>query len=180
MPVHVRPEKAASVSEIKEKLSQAKAVVLANNKGLSVADAVKLRKDLRAAEVELKVAKNTLIRIAAQELGIEGLDSLLEGPTTLAFSYTDEVTAAKKLSEFITKDRNPKLELKGGILEGRVIDVSGVKELAELPPKDVLIAQVLGGIQAPLAGVVGAVGGILAQVVYAVDARIRQLEESAA
>lgn len=180
MAVQIRPEKAAAVAELKEKISAAKAVVLANNKGLNVAQAVKLRKEFRAKNVEFKVAKNTLIRIAAKELGIEGLDPLLEGPTTLAISYDDEVTGAKLITEFVGKDRNPKLEIKGGVLEGRVINAAAVKELADLPSKEVLVAQVIAGVQAPLVGVVGAVNGILASVVYAIDARIRQLGEGAA
>lgn len=172
----VRPEKAAVVEELKEKFRRARTVVLADNKGLTVAESTKLRRQLREAGVEFKVAKNTLIRIAAQEVGIQGLEALLSGPTTLAFGYTDEVTAPKKLKEFVARDRNPKLEVKGGLLDGRVIDAEGVRALADLPPKEVLVAQVIAGVQAPLAGVVGAVNGILAQVVWAIDARIRQLE----
>lgn len=168
------------VADLKEKFRRARAVVLADNKGLTVAESTRLRRELREAGVEFKVAKNTLIRIAARELQIEGLDPLLNGPTTLAFSYQDEVTAAKKLKEFIGRDRNPKLEVKGGLLEGRVLDAAGVQALADLPPKEVLVAQVIAGVQAPLAGVVGAVNGILAQVVWAIDARIRQLEGSTA
>lgn len=175
----VRPQKVAQVQELKEKLARARSVVLANNKGLTVAEATKLRKDLRPAGVEMKVAKNTLIRIAARELGIEGLEPLLHGTTTLFLSYQDEASGAKLLTQAIAKEKNPKLEIKGGILENRVIDVKGVKELADLPPRDVLLAQVLGGIQAPLAGLAGAINGLLASFAYALDARIRQLEEGA-
>lgn len=180
MPEQIRPEKAAAVAELKEKFQTAKSVVLADNKGLSVAQAVKLRKEAKAQNVEFKVAKNTLIRIAARELGIEGLDPVLEGPTVLVFSFNEEATAAKLVKDFVGKDKNPKLEMKAGVLEGRVLDVNGVKELADLPTKEVLVAQIIAGVQAPLAGVVGAVNGILAQVVYAIDARIRQLDGDAA
>jgi len=179
VPVRIRPEKQAVVAELKEKLSRAKSVVLADNKGLTVAEMTNLRRELRAVGAELKVAKNTLIRIAAREVGIEGLDTYLHGPTTLAFSYDDETAAPKKLKEIFEKEKEPKLVVKGGILESRVIDARGVKELADLPSKEVLLAQVLGGIQAPLQGVAGAINGLLASFAYALDARIRQLEGAA-
>ncbi|HEY8346879.1 MAG TPA: 50S ribosomal protein L10 [Symbiobacteriaceae bacterium] len=172
----VRPEKQQIVAELKEAIQNAKSVVLADNLGMTVAQVTKLRKEMREAGVELKVAKNTLIRIAAQELGIEGLDPYLHGPTTLAFSMKDEASAAKKIREFFAKDKEPKLVPKAGILEGRVIDAAGVKQLADLPSREVLLSQVLAGIQAPLAGVVSAVNGLLASFAYCLDARIKQLE----
>lgn len=172
----IRPEKQQAVAELKESIGKAKSVVLADNKGLTVAQVTKLRRELRAAGVELKVAKNTLISIAAKELGIEGLDPFLHGTTTLAFSYEDEASGAKKIREFFAKDRDPKFVMKAGILEGKVLDANGVKELADLPSREVLLAQVLGGIQAPLQGVAGAINGLLASFAYALDARIRQLE----
>ena len=172
----IRPEKELSVAQVKEAMQNAKSVVLADNKGLSVAQSTKLRKELREAGVDLKVAKNTLIRIAARDLGIEGLDQYLHGTTTLAFSNAEEATAAKKIREFFAKDKAPKFVVKAGILEGKVIDANGVKSLADLPSREVLLAQVLAGIQAPLTGVVGAVNGLLSSFAYALDARIKQLE----
>lgn len=175
----IRPEKELSVAQVKEAMQNAKSVVLADNKGLTVAQSTKLRKELREAGVDLKVAKNTLIRIAARDLGIEGLDQYLHGTTTLAFSNAEEATAAKKIRDFFAKEKAPKFVVKAGILEGKVIDVEGVKSLADLPSRDVLLAQVLAGIQAPLTGVVGAVNGLLSSFAYALDARIKQLETEA-
>lgn len=172
----IRPEKELSIQQVKAALQNAKSVVLADNKGMTVAQVTKLRKELREAGVDLKVAKNTLIRIAARDLGIEGLDPYLHGTTTLAFSNVDEATGAKKIREFFAKDKAPKFVVKAGILEGKVIDAEGVKSLADLPSREVLLAQVLAGIQAPLTGVVGAVNGLLSSFAYAVDARIKQLE----
>lgn len=172
----VRAEKQQAVVELRESLQNAKSVVLANNNGLTVAQVTKLRKELREAGVELKVAKNTLVSIAAKELGIEGLDQHLHGTTTLAFSNTDEASAAKKIREFFAKDKDPKFVVKAGILEGKVIDAKGVKELADLPSREVLLSQVLGGIQAPLQGVAGVLNGLLSSFAYALDARIRQLD----
>lgn len=175
----IRPEKELSVAQVKEAMQNAKSVVLADNKGLTVAQSTKLRKELREAGVDLKVAKNTLIRIAARDLGIEGLDQYLHGTTTLAFSNAEEATAAKKIREFFAKEKAPKFVVKAGILEGKVIDADGVKSLADLPSREVLLAQVLAGIQAPLTGVVGAVNGLLSSFAYALDARIKQVEAEA-
>lgn len=176
----VKTEKVMAVAELKEKLSQAKSVVLGNNKGMSVAQVTKLRKELREAGVELKVAKNTLFRKAAEELGIEGLDQYLHGTTTIAFGMTDAVAPAKKLTEFFAKDKEPKFELKAGVLEGKVIDVKGIKALADLPSREVLLAQVVGGMQAPMYGFAGSLAGVLRKFAYAVDARRKQLEETGA
>ena len=172
----IRPEKQQAVAELKEALQNAKSVVLADNLGLTVAQVTQLRRELRQVGVELKVAKNTLIGIAARELGIEGLEPYLHGTTTLAFSYQDEAAGAKKIREFFAKEREPKFVMKAGILEGKVIDADGVKALADLPNRETLLAQVLAGIQAPLQGVAGAINGLLASFAYALDARIRQLE----
>jgi large subunit ribosomal protein L10 len=172
----IRAEKELSVAQVKERLQKAKSVVLADNKGMTVAQVTKLRKELREAGVDLKVAKNTLVRIAAKDLGIEGLDQYLHGTTTMAFSNVEEAAAAKKIREFFAKDKDPKFVVKAGILEGKVIDANGVKSLADLPSREVLLAQVLGGIQAPLQGVVGAINGLLSSFAYALDARIKQLE----
>lgn len=175
----IRPEKELSVAQVKEAMQNAKSVVLADNKGLTVSQSTKLRKELREAGVDLKVAKNTLIRIAARDLGIEGLDQYLHGTTTLAFSNAEEATAAKKIREFFAKEKAPKFVVKAGILEGKVIDADGVKSLADLPSREVLLAQVLAGIQAPLTGVVGAINGLLSSFAYALDARIKQVESEA-
>lgn len=172
----IRVEKQAAVSELKDALQTAKSIVLANNNGMTVAQVTKLRKELREVGVDLKVAKNTLIGIAAQELGIEGLDQYLHGTTTLAISNQEEAAAAKKIREFFAKDKDPKFVVKAGILEGKVIDANGVKGLADLPSREVLLAQVLAGIQAPLQGVAGAFNGLLSSFAYALDARIQQLE----
>jgi len=175
----IRPEKEMSIAQVKERLQKAKSVVLADNKGMTVSQVTKLRKELREAGVELKVAKNTLIRIAARDLGIEGLDQYLHGTTTMAFSNVDEASGAKKIRDFFAKDKAPKFIVKAGILEGKVIDATGVKSLADLPSREVLLAQVLAGIQAPLQGVAGAFNGLLSSFAYALDARIKQLEVEA-
>jgi large subunit ribosomal protein L10 len=173
-----RAEKELSVAQVREALKNAKSVVLADNKGMTVSQVTKLRKELREVGVDLKVAKNTLIRIAARDLGIEGLDPYLRGTTTLALAHGDEASAAKKIREFFAKDKDPKFVVKAGILENKVIDAKGVVSLADLPSREQLLASILGGIQAPLQGVVGVLNGLLSSFAYAVDARIKQLEAS--
>lgn len=173
-----RPEKVAVVEEVKEKLGKAQVVVLADYRGLTVLQATELRRKLREAGVELKVIKNTLTAIAARELGYEGLVPLLVGPTAIAFGYDDPVAPAKVLSEFART--NPVLELKGGLLEGKVLDVQGVKALADLPSREVLLSQVLRGMQGPISGLVNVLQGTIRNFVYALDAVRKQKEAAGA
>lgn len=143
-----RQLKEAKVAEIKEKLEKAQAVVLANYQGLSVEQDTELRKSLREAGVEYKVYKNTLVTLAAKELGIEGLEEYLEGPVSMAFGYEDATAPARVLNNFAKS--NKKLELKAGIIEGAIYDEAKIKMLAEIPSKEVLIAKLLGSFKAPL------------------------------
>lgn len=119
-----------------------------------------------------------MTRIAANEIGIDGLDSYLEGPTAIAISETDPVAPAKIIAEFVKEHKLKVLGVKAGLVEGKVIDAAGVKALAELPPREVLIAQVLAGMQSPIVGLVNVLQGSIRNVVYALDA-VRQQKESA-
>lgn len=163
-----RPEKEAIVSMVKEKLQNSQGAVLTDYRGLNVAEITELRNKLREAKVEFKVIKNTLTKRVADELGIEGLDPYLEGPTAIAFGMEDPVAPAKILADF-AKTHN-QLELKVGILDGKVIDKAKIKELAELPSKAELIAKVLGGMSSPLYGFAGSLQGILRNFVYVLNA----------
>ncbi|WP_371376771.1 50S ribosomal protein L10 [Sporomusa aerivorans] len=174
----VTQEKIQTVADIKEKLSTTKGAVLTNYRGLTVAQDTKLRRKLREAGVEYKVFKNTMTRIAAKEAGIEGLDPYLEGPTAIAISYTDPVAPAKVISEFVKENKLQALEVKAGLVEGKVIDANGVKALSNLPPREVLISQVLAGFQAPIAGFVNVLSGTMRNLVYALEA-VRKQKESA-
>ncbi len=167
-----RPEKEAAVSEIQEKISRSQSVILADYRGLNVAEVTELRKKLREAGVEYKVAKNTLTSRAAKAANIDGLDRFLSGPTALAFGFNDVVVPAKILADF-AKDHK-KLELKGGILEGKVIDLAAVEELANLPSQEALLCQVAGMFQAPMRGLVTVLSGPLRNAAYAVEAIRKQ------
>ena len=170
--------KQATVAELKEKLTGAKGAVLVNYRGLTVAQDTKLRRQLREAGVEYRVVKNTMTRIAAQEAGLEGLDVYLEGPTAMAISTTDPVAPAKIITDFVKEHKLQVLEVKAGLVEGNVIDEKGVKALASLPSREVLIAKMLGSMQSPITGLVNVLQGSIRNLVYALDA-VRQQKESA-
>lgn len=143
-----RQLKEAKVLEIKEKMEKAQGVIFAKYQGLTVEQDTQLRKSLREAGVEYKVYKNTMTTLAAKELGIEGLESILEGPVSVAFGYQDPTAPARILNDFAKNFK--KLELKGGIVQGEIFDTDKVQQLAKIPPREVLIAQLLGSFKAPL------------------------------
>lgn len=167
-----RPEKEAVVSEVQAKLEKSKTVVLADYRGLNVEEVTDLRKKMREAGVEFKVVKNTMTSRAAKAANIEGLDAYLSGPTALAFGYDDYVVGAKILADFAKNHKN--LELKAGILDGKVIDFDSVKALAELPSREVLLTKLAGMFQAPMRGLVTVLAGPLRNFAYAVEAVRKQ------
>ena len=172
-----RPEKVAQVEAIEVWLRDASAAILTNYRGLNVGELVTLRAKLREAGAEYRIVKNTLLLRAAAALGITGLDAYLDGPTAVAITRDDPVAPAKALHEFIRQMR--KLEVKGALVEGRVMGAAQVKGLAELPGKAQLRARVLGALQAPPYGLVGALSGVPRNLVYALD-QIRRQKEAAA
>lgn len=153
-----RELKEAKVAEIKEKLEKSKAVVLSKYQGLNVEEDTALRKSLREAGVEYKVYKNTLVTLAAKELGLDGIAEYLEGAVSIAFSYEDVTLAARLLNDF-AKDHK-KLELKAGIIEGEIYDEAKIKQLATIPSKEVLIAKLLGSIKSPISSFARVLGAI--------------------
>ncbi|WP_303995015.1 50S ribosomal protein L10 [Megamonas hypermegale] len=178
---NIRPEKQAAVASLKEQLSTAKGVVLTGYKGLTVAQDMKLRAKFREAGVSYHVVKNTMVRIAANEIGLEGLDPVLNGTTAIAVSAEDAVAPAKVVYDFIKENKLEKTEvltIKLGVVEGKVISVDEVKALASLPSREVLIAKVLGSMQAPISGMVNVLQGTIRNMVYVLDA-IRAQKESA-
>ena len=140
--------KSQVVSEIVEKLEKSSSAIVVDYKGLTVEEVTELRKKMREAGVEYKVYKNTLVTLAANELGLGDLVQYLEGPVSIAFGYEDATAPARVLNNF-AKDHK-KLELKAGIVDGIVYDKAGVEKLATIPSKEVLIAKLLGSFKAPL------------------------------
>lgn len=164
-----RDNKQELVTEMHERLSRAKAVFLADFRGMSVDKATTLRNELRGASVEYKVFKNTLLDRAAQGTGMECLSPYLTGPTAIAISYDDPVSAAKVLSKF-AKDPQGKFVLKAGVLSGKLLDVKQIQALADLPSREVLIAKMLGSMQAPATNFVGVLAALPGSLVRALDA----------
>jgi large subunit ribosomal protein L10 len=158
------------VTEMHERLTRAKAVFLADFRGMNVGQATTLRNELRAVSVEYKVFKNTLLDRAAKGTDMECLTPYLAGPTAIAISYDDPVNAAKVLSKF-AKDPQGKFVLKVGVLSGKLLDVKQIQALADLPSREVLLAKMLGSMQAPSSNfvrVLAAVPGGFVRVLNAI------------
>jgi len=164
-----RDNKQELVTEMHERLSRAKAVFLADFRGMSVGKATALRNELRGASVEYKVFKNTLLDRAAQGTDMECLSPYLTGPTAIAISYDDPVGAAKVLNKF-AKDPQGKFVLKVGVLSGKLLDTKQIQALADLPSREVLIAKMLGSMQAPATNFVGVLAALPSSLVRALDA----------
>ena len=140
-------KKQVVVSEIKERLDSATSVVVADYRGLSVEEVTELRKQLREAGVDFKVLKNTLVKRACNDAGIKGLDDVLKGPTAIAFSE-DAMAPSKILFDFAKSHKL--LEIKGGLLEDKAVEIAQLKALADFPSKEVLLSQVAGAFAAPM------------------------------
>ncbi len=170
-----REQKEQVVAEIKKKLSNYSSAILIDYRGLTVAEATQMRTDFRNNDVDYKVYKNTLIELAARDLGLEELIPHLEGPTAIAFGVKDPVAPAKILTENIRKLK--KMEFKTGVVDGKVIDVQGIKVLAELPSREELIAKMLGSMSAPISGLVNVLGGTVRSLLYTLNA-IKETKEA--
>lgn len=141
-------QKQVVVDEIATKLRESVCTVVADYRGLNVAQVTELRKQLRAAGVEFQVLKNTLVRRATESTDLSALDEVLSGPTAIAFGKSDVVAPAKILSEFAKK--NDALQVKGGVVEGRVVGTEQIKALADLPSREGLLSMLLSVLQAPV------------------------------
>lgn len=168
-----RPDKAATVADLKDQFSGSAAVVLTEYRGLKVKHLKELRRSL-GADATYAVAKNTLTTIAAHEAGIEGLDSTLAGPTAIAFINGDVASVAKSLRDFAKA--HPALVIKGGVMDGQVLDADAVKKLADLESREVLLAKMAGALQANLSRAVYLIAAPLSQAARALGA----LEKAAA
>ena len=142
--------KKAAVAELSAKVKASQAGVLVNYFKTTVEDDTALRKELKAANVEYKVVKNTQLKFVLDEVGFSALDEHLTGMTAIAYSETDPVAPAKILAKFA--ESHDDYVIKAGYIDGEVLDVNGVKELASIPSKEGLIAKILGSIQGPLYG----------------------------
>ncbi|MFP4194558.1 MAG: 50S ribosomal protein L10 [Desulfobacterales bacterium] len=169
-------QKQELVSELREKFDQKKILILVDYKGLNVQKINDLRTRLREAGVEFRVVKNTILIRAAQDTDVDLIREHFQGPSAVALSYEDPVAPAKALSQF-AKD-NDKLEIKAGVMGGSVLYPEGIKSLAELPPREVLLGQVLGTMNAVPRGLVRALSNVPERLLYALQA-IKDQKEAA-
>ncbi len=172
-----KAEKELQLAEIKKVLTEAKGAVLVDFCGLTVAEDTELRRKVREAGASYTVYKNTLIALAAKEAGLDELNAVLEKNTAIC-SSADAVAACKVICDF-AKDHK-KILLKAGIVEGKVVTVDEVKAVAALPPREVLVAKMLGSLNAPISGLVRTLNGTVAKIVYALDAVREQKEKQSA
>lgn len=158
-----RSGKTKIVEETREKIEKSQAVFVVGYSGIPVQNVEQIRKGLRNAQSEMKVVKNTLMRLALAQANIAYDDELLKGQNAFVFSYFDPVQTAKVLSDFNKKF--PQLDAKGGWLGGKRIGAQEAKRLAELPSREELLAQLVGRVQAPIAGLVFVLQGVLRNLV---------------
>ncbi len=166
--IRTKAQKQESVTSLAAKLRRSPALYVTDFSGLNVARLTDLRRRLRAAGVEYVVVKNTLALRAFNEAKVTGLDDHLAGPTGLVFAGTDPVAAAKVLADFVKEFEKPSVRV--GLVDGKAVSPEQVKRLAALPSKTELLAQLGGAFQAPLAGFVGALNGLLMNMVGALEA----------
>jgi large subunit ribosomal protein L10 len=165
-------DKAATVAEIKEKLTASSAVILTDYRGLTVKEMQSLRTSVRKAGGDVKVYKNTLTVLAVRELAMPQMDDLLQGPTLFTFAAGDPVSTAKALMDF-AKDHQ-QLEVKGGFIESQVVGADSVKALASLPSREQLLAKLLGTMNNPMSQFVRVLNGPAAAFARALNAIAQQ------
>ncbi|TMF35438.1 MAG: 50S ribosomal protein L10 [Chloroflexi bacterium] len=175
LPKARKEQKAEQVELLTEKLRKAKVALLTDYRGLTVTQLQELRGKLRTGDVEYRVVKNTLARRAADAAGVADLKAELEGPVAIAFGYDDLSLPSKLINEFVRTTRL-KLDVKGGLVEGRVFSPDQVKQLADLPSRDTLLAQLLGTLQSPVAQLVGIMQTPVQQLLGVLDAYKSKLE----
>ncbi len=164
----LRVEKEKTVDELKEKLSSTKSLFLTDFRGLDVEQMTQMRKDLKKSGAEYRITKNTLIRMAIQQSEFEGILDHLKGPTGLVLSYEDPIIPAKVLYEVYKKIEKPKIKVIW--MEGRLLDESHLRNLAFLPSREVILTQILYGLNSPLVVFVGTLQGVMRNFVGILDA----------
>lgn len=167
------------VAQYQELLGKAQAVFICEYRGLSVEKMTDIRSKVREAGGEMKVARNTLMRIALSEQGLPSPEDLTAGPNVYTMAYGDAAAVAKALRDFSKEKGNEKLVIKGGLLGTQVLDAAGVAALADLPPKEVMLGQVVGTIAAPLRGLVTVLSGTTRGLVTCLN-QIKDKKEDAA
>jgi large subunit ribosomal protein L10 len=171
-----RKQKEQIVEDVARELKQAELIIITDYRGLTVSAITNLRRQLREEQCSYRVSKNTLTKLACRKVGLEQLEQFLEGPTAIAYTSADPVGAAKVFLKFAKE--NEVFSARGGLLAGQLLQPEQLKALGEIPPKEVLLAQVCRGFQAPIYGLVNVLQGNIRNLVYALEA-VRVQKESA-
>lgn len=170
MPTERKMETLASLTD---KMTRMQLAVVADYRGMTVAEITDLRKRLRESGAELIVAKNTLVRRAAQDTGREAIEPLLEGPTAMAFAYDDIAKAAKTLNDYVRASKKT-IPIRGGLLGNDLLPADGLEAVTRLPSRDQMMANILGGVQAPASRIVGVLSGVMRNIAFILRARSEQ------
>jgi large subunit ribosomal protein L10 len=167
----VNPKNIENVHQLKERLDEAKAIVLVDYKGISVQEDTDLRCKFRDNKVDYFVAKNTLLKLAAKDLSLEGLDEYLVGPTAVAVSKEDEIIPSKLISDFMKSlpDEKDFFKFKVGIIDNQLMDVQELEKIVNLPSKQELLAKVVGSLNSPIFGLVYTLNSILQKLVLVLN-----------
>jgi large subunit ribosomal protein L10 len=173
-----REKKERMVEEIAERLSRSKGLIMADFTGLNTAEMMKLRNKLREQETGFHVVKNSLVKLAMEQAGLPWEQELFDGPTAIGFCYEDVPGPAKVLVDFGVESRA--LSIRGGLLGDVPLDAARISDLAALPSGEVLIAEVVARISAPLFGLVNVLNAPLRDLANVLQARVRQLDEAEA
>jgi len=171
-----RQKKQELVADYLARISQAELLVITDYRGLTMKQMQELRRSLAPFGASFQVIKNTLFRLALQQARRPIPEQLLEGPTAVGYCFGDVAAATRAMSDFARS--SGVLQIRGGLLSHQILDAEAVRAVATLPPREVLIAQVLAGMQGPIGGLVNVLGGTLRGLINVLDARRRQLEEA--
>lgn len=163
-----KEEKVELVRELRENINESNALLLTDYRGLKVSEISALRRNLREIGAEYKVVKNTLFELAAEGISDTGIIQLLEGPTAIAFVHNDPIASSKAIVDFMRVHKA--LSIKGGIVEGQLYGADQIRALSTVPPREILISQMMGAIQSPITNLVGTLQGCLSNLVYTLQA----------
>ena len=166
------PQKAVQIGELADQLQRAQLTIVTDYRGLTVTDLQNLRSTLRPLNAEFRVAKNTLTRIAAEQVGIDVMQPVLEEPTALVFAYEDIVSVSKAINDFVRTSRV--LKVRGGVLQNQLLDAGAVESIATMPSKQELQCKLLGLLISPLSRTVGVRSGPSRSLAYLLNARAEQ------
>ncbi len=167
------PQKAVQIGELADQLQRSQLTIVTDYRGLTVTDLQNLRSTLRPLNAEFRVAKNTLTRIAAEQVGIDVMQPVLEEPTALVFAYEDIVSVSKAVNDFVRTSRV--LKVRGGVLQNQLLDADAVESIATMPSKQELQSKLLGLLVSPMSRTVGVLSGPSRSLAYLVNARAEQL-----